>query len=142
MVIIFAVIASIMIVIIASALIIVPFIVLFIITVTIAIPTMIVLNSAAITVPVAHEIVFAVVMRRDPVSTLIRWTRPVPLVPPVTGSHGIPIPFNPHEIATGSVRLHDNHTRPWWRPHADSDRDLRRRSRNYYSEQKYNEYQG
>lgn len=90
----------------------------------IPIPVVIVFNAAAVSLPVARVISFAIVARRNPTRSLVRWPSPIPFVPFVMPPHRIPITRHPHGFRSRAWRNNGNH--PWWRrcPNHDSDRNL------------------
>ena len=82
--------------------------------VTIFVPPMIVLNPAAISVPVADKETLSVVMRCHPIGSFIRRSSPVTRVPSVALSHRIPIAFHPYELRPRGRRLDTNHAGRRW----------------------------
>jgi hypothetical protein len=91
----------------------------------VAVPVMIVFNTAAISFPVTHKETFAVVVRRNPASSLVRWSTPIAFMPLVMLSCGIPITFHPHEIRSRPFWEHPNHPDWRWRPNCNSNGNLR-----------------
>jgi hypothetical protein len=68
--------------------------------VVVAVPVVIMFNTAAISFPVTHKEPFAVVVRRNPTSALVGWASPIAFMPFIVPSHGIPITLHPHEHRT------------------------------------------
>src|SRR5215472_2059769 len=105
-----------------SVMIIVP-VVIVEVAVLIVIPVVIVFNAATLSLPVSRVISFAVVVRRDPVSSLVRWPCPIAFMPFVMLSDGIPITLYPHESWFWHCG-NDRHPRRWWRSNGDCDGNL------------------
>jgi hypothetical protein len=89
----------------------VPVALMFAVSFSTVIPMMIVFDSAAISGPITHKILVALMTRRHPISALIRWPGPVSLMPSVMPSHWIPIPLHPHKPFSWRRRLNVNDTR-------------------------------
>ena len=94
------------------------------IAVVVMIPAVIVFDVAAIPIPVTLEEFISLVTRTHPARPFIGRPRPITGVPYVTATHRIPIPVDPNELGSGSLRDHANHTR--WRrlPNPDADGKL------------------
>jgi len=101
----------------------VPFSISIKIPVSIPVPVMVMLPPAAISVPVTGKVSFTIMMRSYPVSTDIRRTRPIALVPFVMTSHRIPIALDPDEVGARTHR-HGNHSRRRRSSDPDSNRHL------------------
>jgi hypothetical protein len=85
------------------------------------VPTVVVLAPSAIPFPIAFKETVALVTRPHPASLRIRRTCPVPVVPPVTPSVGIPIAIYPKKARTGAVRANAYHARRRRRSDANPD---------------------
>src|SRR5262245_47599477 len=83
-----------------------------IIAVAVVIPTMIVFSPSVVAYPVAVVEHPPVVSRVNPVSTGVRRTGPIPIVPLVLVLDRIPVPRNPYIRRLGW----------WWRPHIEDAR--------------------
>jgi hypothetical protein len=68
------------------------------IAIVIAVPPVIVLDSAAITLPIALKEAFPVVTRPDPVGAGVGWPSPVSVMPLVVVSDGVPVAIDPKVI--------------------------------------------
>ena len=86
-----------------------------------AIPSVIVFHAAVIAFPITREKLCAIVVRADPVSTFIRRTGPVSVMPAITAADGIPISVHPGKAGSGSSGMHCHNTR--WRGRSDPDAD-------------------
>jgi hypothetical protein len=82
-----------------------------IIAVAVPIPTMVVLHSAALALPVAIVITLSIVARRYPVRSAIGRTSPIPIMPAVVTLDRIPIAVDPNIIGTRSHWPNSNHAR-------------------------------
>jgi hypothetical protein len=101
-----------------------------------AVPTMIVDDHAAGAVPMTVVVLFARVVRLNPVCALIRRPRPIPLVPTVVALLGILIALDPHIVVLRKVIALDPHvvgtgarrnargTGRWRLTDADAEREL------------------
>jgi hypothetical protein len=87
--------------------------------VAIVVPTMVVLDAAAITVPVAMIEALPIMARSYPASGGIYRAAPISGMPLITVPYGIPVAVYPDEFGTGTRRENANHSR--WRWWADSD---------------------
>jgi lysylphosphatidylglycerol synthetase-like protein (DUF2156 family) len=94
------------------------------IAVTIAIPFVIVLEAAVISVPITGIKPLAVVTRADPVGALVGRSAPVAFVPAIVSAHGIPVTINPDEVRARLRGKHSDHTRRWRRTNGDTNHDL------------------
>ena len=112
-----------MIMIVTMAAIVVPVIVM--VPVVIPVPVVVVLNPAAVSRPVTHEILSALVVRRHPVGPFIRWPSPVARMPLVMPPDRIPIPTHKNEFRSRRRRLNINRARWRWRADRDADGNLR-----------------
>src|SRR5215469_1577159 len=95
-----------------------------VIAVSIVIRMVIVLNTAVLSGPVARIITVAVVVWRNPASTLVRRSSPVAFVPFVMMSHWIPVAIHPHAYRVRSCGNNDSHTRRRWCPDHDANGNL------------------
>jgi hypothetical protein len=97
----------------------------FMVSVSFAVPVVIVFNTAAISFPVTHKKLLPIMMRLNPTSSLVRWSSPITVMPPIMPSRGIPITPYPHELRTWRCWQNLNHTGRRRRPNSDSNRNLR-----------------
>jgi hypothetical protein len=97
------------------------------IAVMVAIPAVIVLKPAAISIPVTREELSSFIARAYPNGALIGRPGPIASMPLVVVSNRIPIAFHPDEFRTRSDRLDANHARRRGRTNSDSDGNLRRK---------------
>jgi hypothetical protein len=81
------------------------------VSVVIAVPTVVMLDSAAVAFPIAGKKLFAIVMGRDPSGSFIRRASPIPVVPFVMTTDRIPIAFDPHISGPWTRRKSVNHAR-------------------------------
>src|SRR5271169_1454034 len=91
------------------------------IAIMVMVPVMIVVNPAAISVPVAHKIMLSIVMRYNPPSSFVRRASPIAFMPFVVLSYGIPISFHPHELRIWPCGCNQNHADWGWRGNCNSD---------------------
>jgi hypothetical protein len=87
--------------------------------VPVPIPMVIVLEAAMIPLPIPYKELAAVMMRRNPTGAHIRRPCPVPCVPSVVPSYGIPIAFDPDEFRARGRRKNQNGARRRRRPDID-----------------------
>src|SRR5579859_7309569 len=80
-----------------------------IIAVAVAVRAVIVLDSAALTLPVAVVISLSIMAWRDPACCWIRRATPISFVPSVMALHWIPIAVHPDIIRTRGHRANTNH---------------------------------
>ena len=97
--------------------------------VPVPVPPVIVLNMAAITVPVSCIILLSIVVRSDPSSALIGRSCPITVMPLIVTSGWIPITLDIRITWTWAPRHNANHTGAWRRTNANAERDLRLRYR-------------
>ena len=95
------------------------------ISVVVAVRVVIVLNTAAITFPVACIVSLAIVVWANPASPFVGRSSPVAFVPLVMISHRIPITLHPHELRSWPFRHNHNHPGWRWRGNHDSNGNLR-----------------
>jgi len=89
------------------------------IAITLSVPTVIVLDPAALTFPVAVIVTLAIVPRRHPAGPTIGRTSPISLMPPVVAFDRVPIAVHPSIIGTRGYWSNRNYARRrWW---ADPD---------------------
>lgn len=81
--------------------------------VPVMIPTMVVLEAAAITVPVAVVVAATFPTRANPSRACIRGTRPIAAMPAVVAAIGIPVAVDPIKIGPRGYRPMDNTGRRW-----------------------------
>jgi hypothetical protein len=74
------------------------------VSVSIMVPMMIVFDSTVLSVPVAHEVMAAIVVRWHPMRSLVWRASPIALMPFVVVANRIPIAFYPYKLR-----------RWWWR---------------------------
>jgi hypothetical protein len=89
------------------------------------VPMMIVVNVAAVAVPIARKKLLPVVMRSHPSSAFVWRLRPVTLVPLIFSSFRIPIALDPH---IGRARASRDNSHYAWarrRSNSNSERNLR-----------------
>src|SRR5258707_1622251 len=91
-----------------------------VIKVSIAIPPMVVLNAAAVTLPVSVVVTLPIMTRGHPAIPVVGGTSPIPLMPSVTALDGIPIAIHPNIIGTRSHRPNSNYARRRWWANPDS----------------------
>ena len=94
---------------------------LSVITIVIAVPMMIVLAAAALTIPIAGEELGTIVVGCDPSGSSVRRSCPITFVPAVASPDRVPITIYPDIFGAGSRRKNPNHAR--WRRGTDSDSD-------------------
>ena len=87
-----------------------------------AVPVMIVLDPAAVALPVAFKEAAPVIAGPDPVGAGIRWASPVSAMPFVVVSHRIPVAFDPKVIRPRGSWPGVNDARRRWRPNSHTDR--------------------
>ena len=93
--------------------------VMVIVAEAVMVPAMVMLEAAVWTIPITHEVVPAFPARAYPMSSPIRRTRPVTLVPDVAPADGIPVTVDPEIARPRSYRVNSNHAR--WRRSTDGD---------------------
>jgi hypothetical protein len=89
-----------------------------------AIPFVIVFDAAMATIPIAREKLLTIVMRADPVGTLVRRTRPVTFMPAIMPADGIPISVNPGKTRSGRSGMHGHNSRRRRRSEVDANANL------------------
>ena len=94
------------------------------VTVAVSIPPMIVFKTAAIPFPVTSKKLLSVMMRSNPVCTLVWRPGPIPFMPSVVPSDRIPIAFYPKKIGPWTARPDMKDTGRWRRSNSDSERNL------------------
>jgi hypothetical protein len=90
------------------------------------VPMVVMLEMAAIAVPVACVIPAAFMARTDPAGSRVWRARPIAPMPSVMPSVGIPVAVNPDKLRPRTWRKHANHAWGRWRPDADSNGNLSR----------------
>src|SRR5262249_36122494 len=96
------------------------------VTLTLAIPSMVVIEVAPRRRPVAFEVSAAQPVRLDPIRAGERRPRPVPVVPKPSPRLRIPVAFDPFELRS-RPRRHAIHPRRWRRrADREAERHLRR----------------
>jgi hypothetical protein len=95
------------------------------IPVVVVVRVVIVLNTAAMTFPVAGIVSLAIVVWANPASPFVGRSRPVAFVPLVVISHRIPITLHPHGLRSWPFWHNHNHPGRRWRGYHDSNGNLR-----------------
>jgi hypothetical protein len=90
----------------------------------VVVPTVIVFQTPAITIPVTREKGPAVMPRRDPTGSFVRRSSPVAFVPPVPASDWVPIAFYPHKSLCWSHGPDAYDSRSRWRTDLHRNRHL------------------
>jgi len=103
----------------------VPVALMFAVSFSTVVPMMIVFNSTAVSGPITHKILVALMTRRHPIGALIRRPSPVALMPSVMPSHWIPIALHPYKPFSWRRRLNINHTRRWRCANCNTNGNLR-----------------
>ena len=94
------------------------------VAVAVSIPVVIVLEAAAVTVPVALEELLPIVMGRNPARPSVGRPGPVSFMPPVMAAYRIPITIHPKIIRTRRRGPHSNDAGRGRRTNAYSKRHL------------------
>jgi hypothetical protein len=81
-----------------------------VVTISIAIPAMILFHTAAIALPVTGEELSTVAVWCNPAGYFVRRPGPITFVLSVMASNGIPIPLDPCAFRTGSYWVNANRT--------------------------------
>src|SRR5262249_17070175 len=81
-----------------------------IISISILIPVVVVLESAALSCPVTDEVVLAIIARHNPIGSHVRRPCPITFMPLPMVPHRIPIPVYPYKLQCGSGENNVNHT--------------------------------
>ena len=97
------------------------------VSVMVMIPMVIMFQSTAITLPIAYEILAALMAWPNPAGSRVWRPRPITFVPLVVPSDRIPVALDPHKLRPRSWREHANHPRGRRRPDADPNGNLSRR---------------
>jgi len=95
-----------------------------VVTITIVVRLVVVLETAMVAIPVTGVVAVAVMMRRYPMSTGIGRTCPVAGMPVVVAVYGIPLAINPQEVRPRGDWPDGKDVRRGWRSNLDADRDL------------------
>jgi hypothetical protein len=93
------------------------------------VPLVIVINMAAISVPVPGVKLLSIVVRSDPSSPLIWRPCPITVMPLIVISDRVPIAVYIRVTGTRTPGHHVNHTGTWRRTDSNAERDLRLRCR-------------
>jgi hypothetical protein len=93
------------------------------IAVMVAVPAMVVGDSASITIPIALKVAGSIVVRFHPVGAGVHGPCPVAAVPLIAVVHGEPISIDPRVADAGTARLNSDYARPRRRsdPHSDGN---------------------
>jgi hypothetical protein len=94
------------------------------VVVTAAVPAMVVVDPAAIAIPVACEELLSIMTRFHPARAVEGWTGPVSVVPLVVVSHGIPVAPDPRIFAARTSWLNPEYTHRRRRADSHSDGNL------------------
>jgi hypothetical protein len=96
-----------------------------VIPIVVGVPSMIMFEPAARSVPVTLQVHLSVVPCRHPVGTGVRWPGPISVMPHVTALNRIPICLNPYELRVWGRWWSDIYDARWRRrANLDSDRNL------------------
>jgi hypothetical protein len=101
------------------------------IAITLAVPAMVVLNPAALPLPIAVVIALSIMPWPNPVGSAISRTRPIPLMPSVMALDRVPIAVNPNIIRTRSYWPNSHYARRWWWANPNSKIHLGRECQSY-----------
>jgi len=95
------------------------------IPIAVVIPPVIVLEPAAIAIPIPREELSTLITRPDPGRARIRWTGPIPVMPPVAVSDRVPIAIHPKVIRPRGTwpGVYDARRGRW--PDSHANRNLR-----------------
>lgn len=94
------------------------------ITVVMTIPMVVVLDPPVASIPIPAKILFSIMVGRNPTRLFVRRSSPISWVPPIVMSDRIPIAVHPNELRRWSSGHHRDHARRRRSPDPDSDRDL------------------
>ena len=89
-----------------------------------AVPTMVVVDSAAIAFPVACEVALSVMMRLHPACTRVHRTGPVSVMPSIVVAVRIPVASYPQIISAGAWGMNSQYAYRWRRPDSHSEGNL------------------
>jgi hypothetical protein len=95
-------------------------VVMVIVAVMIVIPSVIVLYTAVLAVPIACIELLTIVVRTYPARTLIRGPAPIALMPAIVSRHRIPVAPNPQIVRAWLRRLNMDYARRRRRTNPDS----------------------
>src|ERR1700682_2340790 len=95
-----------------------------IIALALTVPMMVVLDAAALTVPVAMIEALSIVARSHPAGGRVYRAAPIPGMPTIVAPYGIPVAVYPGEFRTWTGRENADDSWGWWRPDLDSDGNL------------------
>jgi hypothetical protein len=109
------------------------------IAVVVAIPVMVVLDPAALTLPIPPIEALSIVTRSYPSSPPIGWASPISSMPPVMAPYGIPVPVYPDEVWTRPRR---NGIHAWRRRRTNSDSNGNLAEKNSASEKRQSDQSG
>jgi hypothetical protein len=88
------------------------------------VPTVVMIETAVVSVPVADVILAAFVSRPNPARSCIRRTRPIAIMPFIVVSDRIPIAVDPNEIGARGARNDTHDARRRRRADTDSNGNL------------------
>ncbi len=95
--------------------------------IVVTIPPVVMIATAAVTVPIADKESLAVVARFYPACSGVGWTSPIAVMPSVAVADRVPITLNPYEVRAGAGGNHGNHARRRWSTNPNSDAHLTNR---------------
>jgi hypothetical protein len=110
-----------------------------VIPVAIMIPVVIVLDTAAVSFPIASIVLAALIARRHPVRAVIRRASPITVVPFVMVSYRIPVTIDPCIIRAWTRRNDADNRSRRRRADSDSKRNLSAGRRRNTNQQRKNE---
>lgn len=90
----------------------------------VAVPSVVMFDTAMRSVPVASKVLLAIVMRFHPMRSNVRWPSPITSVPPVMSTYGIPITVYPDVVGSWTYWANRQNARRRWRPNSDTKRNL------------------
>src|SRR5689334_16630271 len=91
----------------------------------IAVPSMIVVEPAAVAIPITFEELSSLIARTYPMRSAVGRTGPISVMPPVPSSNRIPVTVYPEVIRPGGSRTHPDDARRRRRANPYADRHLR-----------------
>jgi hypothetical protein len=83
------------------------------IAVVVVIPVVVMIETATAAIPIAGEILVAVVVGSNPSRTFIRRSSPITVVPAIVTPVGIPVALDPYKIGARAARHHRDYARRW-----------------------------
>jgi hypothetical protein len=100
---------------------------------------MVVLDLAVITIPVAFMEAFSIMPGFYPACAVVRWTRPVSIVPFIVVAHRVPVASDPGIVRPGASGLNPEYTYRWRRAdsHANGKLSENRSSREQHQNHQF-----